>query len=84
MEAEGATKIIHRRETAAADNPHRREIKLGAVSTAFSNPYQAAERGHVDTVIQPTETRRELMKAFAMLRDKREVLPRRKHGNIPL
>lgn len=50
----------------------------------FSNPYLAAERGYVDDVIRPSETRRKLIAAFEMLRTKRETLPPRKHGNIPL
>jgi acetyl-CoA carboxylase carboxyltransferase component len=50
----------------------------------FSNPYQAAERGYVDDVIDPRDTRKMLVQAFAMLRTKREQLPSRKHGNSPL
>ena len=50
----------------------------------FANPYQAAERGYVDDVIDPRETRKMLIEAFAMLRTKREQLPARKHGNSPL
>ena len=54
------------------------------VHERFSNPYQAAERGYVDDVIDPRDTRKMLVKAFAMLRTKREQLPARKHGNSPL
>ena len=50
----------------------------------FANPYQAAERGYVDDVIDPRDTRKMLIDAFAMLRTKREQLPPRKHGNSPL
>lgn len=85
MGAEGAVKIIHRREIATADNPREREAELaGNYREAFSNPYRAAERGYVDDVIRPSETRRKLVAAFEMLRMKRETLPPRKHGNIPL
>jgi len=50
----------------------------------YANPYVAAERGYVDDVIDPAETRRVLVRALDMLRSKREELPRRKHGNVPL
>ena len=50
----------------------------------FANPYLAAERGYIDAVIDPAETRRKLIAGFEMLRSKREELPKRKHGNIPL
>jgi propionyl-CoA carboxylase beta chain len=50
----------------------------------LANPYMAAERGYVDAVISPHETRLEVVKALRLLRSKREVLPAKKHGNIPL
>jgi propionyl-CoA carboxylase beta chain len=50
----------------------------------FANPYRAAERGFIDDVILPEETRMKLIKAFAMLENKVAVLPKKKHGNIPL
>ncbi|MFN2595524.1 MAG: carboxyl transferase domain-containing protein, partial [Actinomycetota bacterium] len=53
-------------------------------SDRFTNPYIAAERGYVDDVIEPQDTRRRLVKALEMLRSKRETIPQRKHGNIPL
>lgn len=85
MGAEGATKIIHRREIAAASDPVAREQALiEDYRRAFSNPYRAAERGYVDAVIDPVDTRRELIAAFNMLQGKRETLPAKKHGNIPL
>ena len=85
MGAEGAAKVIHRREVAAAADPVAREKELvEEYREAFSNPYLAAERGYVDAVIRPAETRRVLIRSYAMLRAKREVLPPRKHGNIPL
>jgi propionyl-CoA carboxylase beta chain len=51
---------------------------------AFAHPYQAAKRGYIDEVIQPKQTRRKLIKAFAMLENKVANLPKKKHGNIPL
>ena len=53
-------------------------------SEIFANPYRAAERGFIDEVILPSETRRKLIKAFGMLQNKVATLPRKKHGNIPL
>jgi propionyl-CoA carboxylase beta chain len=50
----------------------------------FANPYRAAERGYVDEVILPSNTREKLIKAFSMLKNKAKTLPRKKHGNIPL
>lgn len=85
MGAEGAVKIIHRKEILAADDPRVREAELVTnYREIFSTPYLAAERGYVDDVIRPSETRRRLVAAFEMLRTKRETLPPRKHGNIPL
>lgn len=85
MGAEGAARIIHRREIAKADDPASRETVLAdEYRSAFSDPYRAAERGYVDAVIEPADTRRELIRTFEMLRNKRETLPPRKHGNVPL
>lgn len=85
MGAQGAAKIIHRREIAAAGNPPGREaVLIKQYADAFSNPYLAAERGYVDDVIAPVDTRRTLIHAYKMLEGKREVLLARKHGNIPL
>jgi len=85
MGAEGAVNIIHRKEIAEADDPQgkRREL-IDDYERKFSNPYIAAERGYVDDVIEPQETRRRLVRSLDMLRSKREVIPQRKHGNIPL
>jgi propionyl-CoA carboxylase beta chain len=85
MGAEGAVNVIHRREIAAADEPDvkRREL-ITDYEKRFSNPYIAAERGYVDDVIEPGETRRRLVQSLEMLRSKRETIPQRKHGNIPL
>jgi len=85
MGAEGAVNIIHRKDIAAADDAEARRAELiEDYSEKFSNPYIAAERGYVDDVIEPQETRKKLMQSLDMLRSKRETIPQRKHGNIPL
>ncbi|MFN2388415.1 MAG: acyl-CoA carboxylase subunit beta [Actinomycetota bacterium] len=85
MGAEGAVNIIHRKEIADADDPDARRAELIAdYGERFSNPYVAAERGYVDDVIEPQETRRVLVRTLDMLRSKRETIPQRKHGNVPL
>jgi propionyl-CoA carboxylase beta chain len=85
MGAQGAVNIIHRREIAAADDPtDRNETLKNEYESQFNNPYVAAERGFVDEVIEPRETRPRLIRALEMLRTKREAMPPRKHGNIPL
>jgi acetyl-CoA carboxylase carboxyltransferase component len=85
MGAEGAVGIIHRKEIAAADDADVRRAELiDDYTQKFSNPYVAAERGYVDAVIKPEDTRRLLVKSLDMLRSKRETIPQRKHGNIPL
>jgi propionyl-CoA carboxylase beta chain len=85
MGAQGAVNIIHRREIAESDDPDARRLELITdYETAFSNPYVAAERGLIDEVIEPRETRPRLIRALEMLRTKRVNLPPKKHGNIPL
>jgi acetyl-CoA carboxylase carboxyltransferase component len=85
MGAEGAVNVIHRRAIAEADDADARRAELISDYTErFSNPYIAAERGYVDDVIEPQETRRKLVRSLEMLRSKRETIPQRKHGNIPL
>jgi propionyl-CoA carboxylase beta chain len=85
MGAEGAVNIIHRKEIAAADDAEAKRTELIAdYVQRFSNPYIAAERGYIDAVIQPADTRRRLVQSLEMLRSKRETIPQRKHGNIPL
>ncbi|MFP5297385.1 MAG: acyl-CoA carboxylase subunit beta, partial [Actinomycetota bacterium] len=85
MGAEGAVNIIHRKTLAAADDldATRKEL-IDDYTQKFSNPYIAAERGYVDDVIDPADTRRKLVQSLDMLRSKRESIPQRKHGNIPL
>jgi len=85
MGAQGAVNVIFRRELAEADDPDARRAELIAdYEQQFNNPYRAAELGLVDEVIEPRHTRRKLIEALDMLRTKRETLPARKHGNIPL
>jgi propionyl-CoA carboxylase beta chain len=85
MGPEGAVNIIHRRDIAASPTPdERREKLIDDYKARFANPYTAAERGYVDDVLVPHETRPKVIAAFATLQTKREPGPRRKHGNIPL
>jgi propionyl-CoA carboxylase beta subunit len=85
MGPQGAVEIVYRRELQQAADPAARRAELVADYTErYANPYGAAERGYVDDVIDPAETRRKLVAGLEMLRSKREELPRRKHGNTPL
>lgn len=85
MGAQGAVEIIFRKEIAAADDPDARRAELIAdYEDQFANPYMAAERGYIDEVIVPSETRSRLVDALNVLSSKREALPHRRHGNIPL
>ena len=68
----------------AADHEAKLKEKEAEYIEKFANPYVAAERGFIDEVIEPKETRKKLIKAFAMLENKVAKLPRKKHGNIPL
>lgn len=85
MGAKGAAEIIFKSEIAAAADPEQKwKEKEAEYAELFANPYRAAERGFVDDVILPEETRARLIGAFKMLENKSEVLPKKKHGNIPL
>jgi propionyl-CoA carboxylase beta chain len=85
MGARGAAEIIFRSEIeAAADKAAALKSKEDEYAEMFANPYRAAERGYVDEVILPEETRDRLIRAFRMLEGKVRNLPRKKHGNIPL
>lgn len=85
MGAKGASEIIFRKEIQEAADPAEMLLqKEREYKEMFAHPYQAAGRGFVDEVIEPKETRRKLIKAFAMLENKVAHLPRKKHGNIPL
>ena len=85
MGAQGAANILYRRELADAPDPEvRRKELVDDYESHFANPYIAAERGYVDAVITPSQTRHEVIRALRLLRNKRESLPPKKHGNIPL
>lgn len=85
MGPEGAVNIIHRRDIGQSPTPEERRTKLiDDYKARFANPYTAAERGYIDDVLVPHETRPKLITALETLLTKREPGPRRKHGNIPL
>jgi propionyl-CoA carboxylase beta chain len=90
MGAQGAVNILHRTalKKAAEQGPEAVEAERQRLITEYedtlANPYVAAERGYVDSVIPPSYTRTHITKALRALRTKRETLPPRKHGNIPL
>jgi propionyl-CoA carboxylase beta chain len=85
MGPEGAVNIVFRKELAAAADPAAERARLIEEYRAkFANPYKAAELGYVDEVIRPEDTRPKVIRALEMLRTKRQELPAKKHGNIPL
>ena len=85
MGPKGAAEIIFRHEIKEASDPEAKlNEKVNEYTEAFANPYQAAARGYVDEVILPENTRMKLIRAFDMLENKAVVLPKKKHGNIPL
>jgi acetyl-CoA carboxylase carboxyltransferase component len=85
MGPEGAVNIIYRKDLANSPTPDERRKKLiDDYKAHFANPYSAAERGYIDDVIEPRQTRPKLIKALRMLQTKRVEQPKRKHGNIPL
>ncbi|MGH8986670.1 MAG: carboxyl transferase domain-containing protein, partial [Acidimicrobiia bacterium] len=85
MGPEGAVNIIFRRDIADSPTPDKRRGKLiDDYKARFANPYSAAERGYIDDVIVPHDTRPKLIRALHMLQTKRVEQPKRKHGNIPL
>jgi acetyl-CoA carboxylase carboxyltransferase component len=85
MGPQGAVEIVYRRELQQAADPAARRAELVAEYTEkYANPYLAAERGFVDDVIDPAETRIKLVEGLRVLRTKRDEVPQRKHGNIPL
>jgi acetyl-CoA carboxylase carboxyltransferase component len=85
MGAAGAANIIHRKEITGAENPDaKRQEKIQEYEALFSNPYQAAQRGYIDAVIVPSETRPRLIDALEAMCSKRETRPPKKHGNIPM
>jgi len=85
MGAKGASEIIFKKEINAADKPEEVLLeKENEYKAKFANPYRAAERGFIDEVIEPAETRKKLIKTFKMLENKKASLPAKKHGNLPL
>ncbi|MET7279257.1 acyl-CoA carboxylase subunit beta [Kribbella sp. NPDC005582] len=89
MGAQGAVNILYRREMAAAaeageDTEARRQELITDYEDKLANPYVAAERGYIDAVVKPSETRAEIVRGLRLLRTKRDTLPPKKHGNIPL
>ena len=92
MGPEGAVDIVYKRELDAAGNGGSgtesrealRQKKIEEFRDRFASPYVAADRGFVDAIIQPRETRKKLIQALAMLETKRDKNPPKKHGNIPL
>jgi acetyl-CoA carboxylase carboxyltransferase component len=85
MGAAGAANIIHRKEIKGAeDQAAKRQEKIAEYEALFSNPYQAAQRGYIDAVIVPRETRPRLIDALEVMCSKRETRPPKKHGNIPM
>jgi propionyl-CoA carboxylase beta chain len=85
MGAQGAANILHRKKLAKADDPDELRAQLvQEYEDTLVNPYVAAERGYIDSVIPPSQTRAYVIRALRMLRNKRETLPPKKHGNIPL
>src|SRR4051794_21091465 len=85
MGPEGAVSILYRRELQRAEDPEAaRQAKIDEYRNRFANPFVAAERGYIDDVIEPHETRHKVIRALRMLANKTDTMPRKKHGNIPL
>ena len=85
MGAQGAVNVLYRKELADAKDPEAERARLlQEYDDKFANPYIAAERGYIDRVIVPSETRVMVVRALRSLRGKRQILPPKKHGNIPL
>lgn len=85
MGASGAANVIHRKEIKSAENPEaKRKEKIREYEQLFSNPYRAANRGYIDAIIVPRETRPRLISALEILKTKRECRSPKKHGNIPM
>jgi len=85
MGPEGAVKILYKRELQAAGNAEEtRQAKIDEYREQFASPFVAAERGYIDDVIEPHETRAKVIRALRLLANKTDTMPRKKHGNIPL
>jgi propionyl-CoA carboxylase beta chain len=85
MGAEGAVGILYRKELSEAENiDEARREKISELEEKFANPYVAAERGYIDEIIEPAQTRPKIIRALKLLENKRDTNPPKKHGNIPL
>ena len=85
MGFEGAVNILYKREIQSAEDPEQARLaKIAEYSDHFANPFVAAERGYVDDIIEPHETRPKVIRALRMLKTKTDTMPKKKHGNIPL
>jgi propionyl-CoA carboxylase beta chain len=85
MGTKGAVEIIFKKEISKAEDPAAKQAELEAsYMQKFENPYRAAERGYIDDVILPSETRTKLIRAFEMIQTKVDTVPRKKHDNLPL
>jgi propionyl-CoA carboxylase beta chain len=85
MGSEGAVNILYKREIQSSEDPEQARLaKIAEYSDHFANPFVAAERGYVDDVIEPHETRPKVIRALKMLKTKTDTMPKKKHGNIPL
>ena len=85
MGAKGAAEIIFKKEIKNSKNPKEKHIeKEKEYADLFANPYNAASRGYIDEVIEPSSTRKKLIKAFKISENKKIECIRKKHGNIPL
>jgi propionyl-CoA carboxylase beta chain len=87
MGPEGAVNIVYKRELEKApesDRERLRQEKIEEFRDRFANPFVAAEKGYIDAIIEPSETRRHIITALRALENKRDTNPRKKHGNIPL
>jgi propionyl-CoA carboxylase beta chain len=87
MGPEGAVDIVYKRDLAKVDGAEReklRQEKIAEFRDRFANPFVAAERGYIDAVIEPADTRTRVITALRALENKRDTNPKKKHGNIPL
>ncbi|MEP6802775.1 MAG: acyl-CoA carboxylase subunit beta [Acidobacteriota bacterium] len=84
MGPEGAVNVLYRRELPPDAPAEKRAEKVAEYVDNFANPYVAAKRGYIDQIIEPSETREKLIRAFGLLEGKKVALPKKKHGNIPL
>ena len=85
MGPEGAANIIFKKEIKVSEDPEKtRKEKIKEYKEKFANPYKAAARGYVDDVIDPKDLRKRIISALKIYESKKESLPRKKHGNIPL